>query len=161
MAELRVAGLVRRLLPVLEKSVAPEVDRVVRVRRPISILHGDFSIDNILLTSQAVFVVDFSSAVKNSIDFDIASFLNSLVSLRLTRFVPASAIQRMSQRFLFGYFGAEQPPDVTTILLQCMGLADVALEVVSRRGSFIAHWWVEYVLGQALQRLSGELARAR
>jgi hypothetical protein len=157
MCELRHAEFEKNLYPLLESFVVPLAPRAVRAPRPIANIHGDFTVDNVMLNQQSVIVVDVCSGFRNAIDLDIASFLNSLLSLRLTRFVPWSAIERMRERFLFGYFGTEQSQEMTMIFLQCVGLADVALDIVQRRRSRLVHWWVERTVSEALKKLTDGL----
>ena len=134
---------------------------MVTQARPISNIHGDFTADNVLMDSDSVVVLDICAEKRNAVDLDISSFLNSLVMLRLTHPVPWNAIDDMSEAFLHGYFDTDDFSPTTIRFLQCIGLADIALEIVKRRRSKIMHFWVERNVSAALKKIIAQLRRSQ
>jgi hypothetical protein len=157
--ELEKTGFKRSLQPLMDEWFVPLVKRVVTELRPISNVHGDFTADNVMMNHESVVVLDLTAEFRKPIDLDIASFLNSILMLRLTRPVPSAAINRMRQAFLTGYFGADESAPMVICFLQGIGLADIALEIVQRRPSNLVHKWVERAVGSALEKVIGELRR--
>lgn len=157
--ELGRAGFERSFRRLMDEWFVPLMKRVVTEPRPVSNVHGDFTADNVMMNDESVVVLDLTAEFRNAIDLDIATFLNSILMLRFTRLVPSSAIDRMCQAFLTGYFGADKPALIVIFFLQGIGLADIALEIVQRRPSLLVHKWVERMIGGALEKVSGELRR--
>jgi hypothetical protein len=157
--ELREAGFQNSIYPKLQMFIVPLMRPAVTNARPVARVHGDFTIDNVMLSQDQVIVVDVCAGFRNAIDLDIASFLNSLIWLRLTRIVPWSAIARMRNAFLSGYFQNDPVEPLTMTFLQGMGFADVALEIVKRRPSKMVHFWVERNVMAALEIIIAQLRR--
>jgi Ser/Thr protein kinase RdoA (MazF antagonist) len=151
--ELCELGFQNSLYRRLQTFIVPLTRQAVTNVRPVGNVHGDFTVDNVMLGGKQVIVVDVCSAFRNVIDLDIASFLNSLIWLRLTRIVPWSAVARMRKAFLSGYFVNEPVDPLTLTFLQAMGFADVALEIVKRRPSKLIHFWVERNAMAALAKI--------
>ena len=157
--DLDQAGFQATLSPLLKTELLPRVERVVTEPRPISHVHGDFSADNVMIDNDRVIVIDIAAELRNVIDLDVAAFLNSLAMLRLTRPVPAAALERMREAFLHGYFGADKRSPVVSCFLQAIGLADIALEIIQRRPGRATRFWVEQTVGRALGVVIGQLRR--
>ena len=157
--ELVTAGFEQSICPVMDHWFVPLVKRIVTEPRPVSNVHGDFKADNVMMNDECVVVLDLTAECRSAIDLDIAAFLNSLLMLRLTRPVPLMAMDRMRQSFLKGYFGTDECALMVICFLQGIGLADIALEIVQRRRSNLAHVWVERIVGTALEVIVNELRR--
>ncbi len=154
LAELVEAGLDRGLSRQIAEAVQPLVNRVARKPRPVSHVHGEFTADNLLLDAHRVTALDLWGEHRSAIDHDIASFLNSLFLLRLTRPSPWRALGRLRDAFLDGYFGGEPRDDAAITFLQGIGLCDTAVEILRRRPTALARWWVRHVLIGAMKTVS-------
>jgi Ser/Thr protein kinase RdoA (MazF antagonist) len=152
--ELERAGFDSRTCCTLAERIGPLADRLHRQPLPISHVHGDFSADNVLIDDRQVTVLDLCAIDRDAAIHDIASFLNSLLLLRLTRFVPSSALRRLQEAFLGGYFGSERPQVTAIAALQAIGLVDVTLEILGRRGSAAARAWMEHVFTGGLETIT-------
>jgi hypothetical protein len=159
LAELSANGFDTSIRPLVEEWVVPLAQRALEIARPVSFVHGDFTADNVMIDGENVVVVDLCAALRNSIDLDIAAFLNSLLLLRLTRPVPWSAIDRMRNAFLSGYFKSDPLEEIPILFLQGMGLADVALEIVRRRRSPVVKFWIEIIVGGVLGTLQRRVSK--
>jgi hypothetical protein len=104
-------------------------------------------------------VLDLSAEFRNVIDLDVASFLNSILMLRLTRPVPSAALEGMREAFLSGYFGTDRFAPIVICFLQGIGLADIALGIAQRRQSPLVREWVERVVSGGLEKVLVELRR--
>jgi len=151
--QLADAGFKGRLRARLVDCLRPLAERLAHRRLPVSHVHGEFTLDNVLVDANTVTALDLGAETRNVVDHDIASFLNSLVFLRLTRPVPTAALRRLRQAFITGYFGDDQHDWIATAFLQGTGLADVALEIVRRRRSPVARAWLGYFLAGAIKLL--------
>ena len=143
----------------LAGRLGPTLERLGDHARPASHVHGDFTADNLLVAGQRVTALDLWATVSHAVDHDIASFLNSLLLLRLTRPAPWASLGRLRRAFLEGYFGGARHDHPATTLYQVIGLADVALEILVRRRSRLTRAWLERFLAGALEALmtaSGE-----
>jgi tRNA A-37 threonylcarbamoyl transferase component Bud32 len=135
--------------------------RVSQKPRPVSHVHGDFTADNVLVEREHVTALDLGALSRNTIDHDIASFLNSLLLVRLSSPAPWSVLSRLREAFLGGYFGESVRDESAIIFLQVTGLADVALEIVARRRSVFSRMWVERIVARAIGTLAQELEKAK
>ncbi len=120
---------------------------------PISRIHGDFTVDNVLLDGPYVTGLDVWAVDTNVIYHDIASFLNSLLLLRCTRPLSRSFLFRLRSAFLRGYFGVEPWDELTLTFLQRVGLADVVLEILDRRASALSRAVLSHVMVAAIGTL--------
>ena len=157
--ELRAAGFEQSICTVMDHWFVPLVKQIVTEPRPVSNLHGDYKADNVMINDEFVVVLDLTAEHESAIDLDIAAFLNSLLMLRLTRPVPLTAMDRMRQSFLRGYFGTEDHASTVICFLQGIGLADIALEIMQRRRSNLTRLWVERIVGAGLEMIVKELRR--
>ena len=128
--------------------------RLTERSHPVSHVHGDFTVDNILVDEGHVTALDLWAVSRNIIDHDIASFLNSLLLMRLSSPAPRSVLNQLREAFLVGYFGQGPRDESAIVLLQVKGLADVALEIIARRRSVLARLWVEHVVAHAIGTLT-------
>jgi Phosphotransferase enzyme family len=151
--ELRSAGFDRELCNRLVARALSLAERLDGRRLPMSRVHGEFTIDNVLIDASRVVALDLWAAHTGPVFQDISSFLNSLLLIRLTRPAPWSAIQRFQAAFLDGY-ASDHPPDrIAIAFLQAIGLADVSLEILARRRSALARRWVEQFMASVLSGL--------
>jgi phosphotransferase family enzyme len=121
---------------------------------PISRVHGDFTIDNVLLNGSCVTGLDVWATDTNVIYHDLASFLNSLLLLRCTRLLSQVFLSRLRSAFLRGYFSGARWDEVALTFLQRVGLADVALEILGRRTSAFSRRVVTHVIATAMEGLT-------
>jgi len=159
LSELETAGFEQSICPVIDHWFVPLIKQIVTEPRPVSNVHGDYKADNVMINDEYVVVLDLTAEHESAIDLDIAAFLNSLLMLRLTRPVPLTAMDRMRQSFLKGYFGTEDHASIVICFLQGIGLADIALEIVQRRRSNLTRLWVERIVGTGLEMIVKELRR--
>jgi len=159
--ELSVERFDRNLSRQLASFLRTLAVRIADKPRPLSHVHGDFTADNVLVNQEHVTALDLWAQTRNTIDHDIASFLNSLLLLRLTRSVSQSAERRLRQAFLGGYFGQGHHDESPILFLQVMGLANVALEILKRRRSRLARVWVKHVVARSIGALAERLGECR
>ncbi len=107
-----------------------------------------------LLDGPRVTVLDLLAAHRSAVHHDIASFLNSLTLIRLTRPMPSAALRRLRRAFLGDYFGEEEPDATATAFLEGSGLIAAGLEIVGRRRSALARASVTWLLTNTLGELS-------
>jgi len=134
------------------------VGRAAEQPLPVSHVHGEFTVDNVLIHERQIIALDLWATNRDSVAHDLASFLSSLTLLRLTRPLPWPALARLRRAFLTGYFGRAVRTPAPVALLEMMGLADSALEIVERRRSALARVWVRRIVTTALQRIGAEAA---
>jgi len=159
--ELERGGFDRRSCQTLAERIGPLADHLRGEPLRISHLHGDYSADNVLVDDRQVTVLDLWATDRNAVIHDIASFLNSLLLLRLTRLVSFSALRRLREAFLGGYFDSEHPQEKAIAALQAIGFVDVTLEILGRRRSAAARAWLEHVFAGGMEAITclGETGR--
>jgi hypothetical protein len=150
---LRVLGFSPGVCSSLLDVLRPLLKRLGSRPWVVSHVHGGFLADNVLIHHGTVTALDCSVIARNLIEHDIASFLNSLSGLRLTRPVPWSAVRRLEDVFLEGYFGEGGHDEATLTFLRGTGLADTALEILGRRPSHIARMWVQHFFAGTVRTL--------
>lgn len=123
-------------------------------RLPMSRVHGDFTIDNLLLDGDRVAGLDVWAVDTNAIYHDLATFLNSLLLLRVTRPLSWRFLSRLRSAFLRGYFGSEPCDEPALAFLQRIGLVDVALAIRRRRPSPFARVLLTHLMVPAMRRLA-------
>lgn len=126
---------------------------------PMSRVHGDFTIDNLLVDGTRVTGLDVWAVDTNAIYHDMATFLNSLVLLRLTRPLSWIFLSRLRSAFLRGYFASEPWDEVALTFLQRIGLVDVALAIRRRRPSLLARALLIHLMVPAMRRLAAGAGR--
>jgi hypothetical protein len=126
---------------------------------PVSRVHGDFTIDNVLLDGPRAIGLDVWAIDTNVIYHDVASFLNSLLLLRLTRPLSWSFLSRLRSAFLHGYSGVESRDELAVTFLQRVGLVDVALEIRARRPSAFSRVLLNYLMVPAMRTLAASARR--
>ncbi|MGH7278315.1 MAG: phosphotransferase family protein [Candidatus Rokuibacteriota bacterium] len=152
-AELEAAGIDRGLLRHVVERLQSLLDGMDLQSRPVARLHGEFTVDNVLVDGEHVAGIDVWGGMVNTVDHDIASYLNSLLLLPLTRPVSARVVERLRLAFLRGYHGRDLPDEPATTLLQAIGLADVGLEILTRRRAWLVRAWVRRSVSAALGTL--------
>jgi len=148
------AGPFRKVLRSCQNSKATFTTK----RFFVANLHGDFKLDNIIVDETSVTVLDICGAFRNTTDLDVAAFVNSILMLRLTQFLPWPAIDSMKSGFLRGYFVGREPDALRILLLQIIGLAAITIEIGQRR-SGIARFWLESMLKNIVEKLAGDVRR--
>jgi hypothetical protein len=128
-------------------------------RLAVSRVHGDFTIDNLLVDGTRVAGLDVWAVDTNAIYHDMATFLNSLVLLRLTRSLSWHVLSRLRLAFLRGYFASEPWDEAALTFLQRIGLVDVALAIRRRRPSLFARALLSHVMVPAMRRLAAGAGR--
>jgi hypothetical protein len=159
--ELAEAGFSRRLGRQLVDLMRPLAEQLTDRPLATSHVHGDFSPDNLILNGPFVTALDLSAEFINAIYHDIASFLDSLLLLRITRPVPWNSISRLQRAVIEGYFNGEKYEEAALVFLQGFGLACGLLEILGRRRSAPARAWIERFLGEVIDLLPGTLEGAR
>ena len=148
------AGIARRHGAEWVGRLATDGERLRRRVQPVSHVHGDFTIDNVLFYGSRVTGLDVLGVHTNVIYNDIASFLNSLMLLRLTRPLRRSYLSRLRSAVLRGYFGDEPWDELAVTFLQRAGLVDVALEVLTRRTSTLSRAILTHVMEVTMRSLA-------
>ncbi len=100
----------QRLAADISNFLASEVHGIAQHEEPVSYLHGDFKIDNVVVSDQDVGAVDFSIRRRNLIHYDLASFCNSIDLIRMDPqhlWISNGFLGRAKEIFLLGYFGGE------------------------------------------------------
>jgi len=100
----------QRLAAEISNFLVSEVHGIAQHEEPVSYLHGDFKIDNVLVSDQDVSAVDFSIRRRNLIHYDLASFCNSIDLIRMDPqhlLISNGSLGRAKEIFLLGYFGGE------------------------------------------------------
>ncbi len=152
---LRESGFKPKVFCAFLDRLRPLAERLKDQPRAVSHVHGEFKAEHVLIHESGVTALDLSALDRNIVEHDIASFLNSLLLMRLTRPVPWSALGRLRDAFLGGYYGRRQHDESAITFLQGIGLADVSLDILGRRRSTIARAWLQHVLGGAARMLMG------
>lgn len=148
--DLRNEGLSKQICAYMETEIIPKAENALREPLPVSIIHGDYKLDNILIGDSTITVLDLSGVTMGASDRDVAAFLVSLLLLKVTRRVPYAIIDRLRSAFMSGYYREELPPFKVLAFLQCAGIADVTLEILRRQRFRIARLWVETVVNQII-----------
>ena len=97
-----------------------------------SMVHGDFTVDNVLSDGNVTTVLDVEGRYQNWIYHDMASFLNSIALVNLGLPMRESVVRGCSKAFLFGYLGDLKYNNSALWFLRVSGLVSVALEVLGR-----------------------------
>jgi phosphotransferase family enzyme len=122
-----------------------------------SLVHGDFTVDNVLWDGTITTVLDIEGRYQNLIYHDMASFLNSIALVSLVLPMRESVAQACSKAFLVGYLGDGKHNNSALWFLRVSGLVSVALEVLGRyAGQPLARIWLRRGLGRLLDRLALE-----
>jgi Ser/Thr protein kinase RdoA (MazF antagonist) len=120
----------------------------------MSRVHGDFTIDNLLLDADRIAGLDMWAVDTNAIYHDMATFLNSLILLRLTRPMSWAVLSQLRSAFLRGYFGSDPWDDQALTFLQRIGFVDVTLSIRRRRPSAFARALLTHLIVPAMRRLA-------
>lgn len=121
---------------------------------PAALVHGDFTVDNVIAAGARITALDLSGRDRNAIYHDLATFVNSLWLMRLSMPLPGLLIDRCATAFLKGYFGGERPCRLALDFLRVTGLASSAFEIIGRRQDQpISQYWVRRFLNRQLGSL--------
>lgn len=149
LSRLESMGFPRDLVCKIECSLERRTHALAGVDLPAALVHGDFTVDNVLIHRDRFCALDIWAKDRNAIYHDLATFLNSISIIELTIPVPARLIRSCSQAFLSGYFGTKTYNRVALQFLRLAGLVSVALEILDRRGAEpIAGWWIRQFFGR-------------
>jgi Ser/Thr protein kinase RdoA (MazF antagonist) len=120
-------------------------------------VHGDFTVNNVLLDRDRVVVLDVGGRHRNAIYHDLASFLNSIRLVSLSQPVPGAVTRACERAFLEGYFGGARPDAIPMWFLRVFRLMFVTLEILGRRGHRLAtRLWVRAFVTRLLRSLLNE-----
>ncbi len=162
LAALVEAGLDRAHCARISDALQALAARVSGQPLAISHVHGEFTIDNLFLDGDRLTALDLWGEHRNAVHHDLASFLNSLHLLRLTRpAISRTAIARLGREFFHGYFGSEGYDPSAVLFVQAVGLADVGIEICRRRRSPVARAWIGHVLTGVFQEILQPPERTR
>ena len=160
--KLGVAELVKHDFPAatcknLEAKIEPLVRRLSEQNEQRSLVHGDFTVDNVLLDGNITTVLDVEGRYQNLIYHDMASFLNSIALVGLALPMRESVLWVCSDAFLLGYLGDRKYNSSALWFLRVSGLVSVALEVLGRSaGQPLARIWLRRGFAQLFDSLASE-----
>lgn len=107
----------------------------------MTLVHGDFKLDNIVVNGTCVAGVDISIMGHNVVYGDLSSFCNSVELLRVhpvSLLVSSKRIATLKAEFLSGYFGDEAYPAAAVNLFQVIGLTSKYLYLCGKHPSIAA-----------------------
>ncbi len=157
LARLEQYGFSRRLGDTVKAGLSSVGEMLLEWPLESACVHGDFTVNNVLLDRHRVVVLDVGGRYRNVIYHDLASFLNSIRLVALSRPVPRAATSACEEAFLEGYFGEACPDAAPLWFLRVFGLASVALEILGRRGRrAIPRVWVRVFVTRLLGSLLKE-----
>jgi hypothetical protein len=142
LTELRRIGIDSKQCGLLKHRIAFLAEKLADESRPVSHIHGEFTADNILVDGNRIIALDLAGHLKEAIDHDLASFLNSILLVRLTKALSSRTVKLLGASFLNGYFGNGSHVGAGTLFLQGTGLCDVMLEIMTRRPSLFFRRWI-------------------
>ena len=135
----------------IEVFLDTSAQELSQIDLPAALVHGDFTVDNVIAEGTRITALDLSGRDRNAIYHDLATFLNSLWLMRLSMPLPDALLNRCARAFLKGYFGDERCCHLALNFLRVTGLVSSALEIISRRQDQpIAQFWVRRFLNHQL-----------
>jgi hypothetical protein len=141
----------------LETKIAPLARTLSEQNDESSLVHGDFTVDNVLWDGNKTTVLDIEGCYQNLIYHDMASFLNSITLVGLGVPMRESVRRVCSDAFLFGYFGDRKYNNSALWFLRVSGLVSVALEVLGRYTGYpLARIWLRRGFVRLFDRLASE-----
>jgi len=156
-AQLAKYGFAAETCKTLEAKINLLVGILSEQSEQRSLVHGDFTVDNVLWDGTVTTVLDVEGRYQNLIYHDMASFLNSIALVSLGLPMRESVAQACSKAFLVGYLGDRKHNDSALWFLRVSGLVSVALEVLGRyAGQPLARIWLRRGLGRLFDRLALE-----
>ena len=154
LARLEAFDFSKELLRKVETSLTQKVLALTQVDLPKALVHGDFTVDNVLIDQKRTCVIDLTGRDQNAIYHDLATFLNSLRMLRLSLPIPTSFIRSCSKAFLSGYFTGGNYNPTALEFIRLAGLISVISEILNRRGDNpLARWWIRRFFAGELRSL--------
>jgi Ser/Thr protein kinase RdoA (MazF antagonist) len=122
-----------------------------------ALVHGDFTVDNVLMDGNLTTVLDVEGRYQNLIYHDMASFLNSIALVGIGLPVRESVLHRCSDAFLSGYLGDRKYNNSALWFLRVLGMVSVALEVLGRHTRRpLARVWLHRGFGRIFDRLASQ-----
>jgi tRNA A-37 threonylcarbamoyl transferase component Bud32 len=76
-----------------------QADRVALAETKMALVHGDFTVDNVMVDGDRIVALDLTGRDHNAIEHDLATFLNSLRLLRMTMPTPRALLDRCGDAF--------------------------------------------------------------
>jgi Ser/Thr protein kinase RdoA (MazF antagonist) len=147
-------GFTSKLCGAIRDALDADLGKLVNLPLDKAMVHGDFSVDNVLKDGDRYIVLDISGKYRNSVYHDIATFLNSLSLIRLSSPLSIISLRRCVDAFLKGYFGNE-PFDLRPLLfLRITGLISSSI-VIARRQQHrpLVTIWIRYFISHAIRQL--------
>lgn len=133
LGRLEAAGFPADLCRGLDAALDATANNIRHLDLAIASVHGDFTVDNVLVDGGRIIAIDLGGADRNAIYHDIASFLNSLSLIGLSWPVSNSLLEQARDAFLAGYFGRQPCDSAVVRFLRLVGMVSVALEISGRR----------------------------
>ena len=154
---LRRLGFAEGLCQQLKDSVSSLAQRLGNVDLAMAGVHGDFTVDNLLVDGDKIIAIDLGGRDRNAVYHDMATYINSLMLIRLSWPAGRSLLERARDAFLAGYFAGEHHNHSAVSFLRLIGLVSIALEILGRRrDQWLAAWWVRRFFERAFRRLLDE-----
>ena len=152
------AGFSPELGPALNDALGRFTGKIRGIALETASVHGDFSVDNVLVDGGRVTVIDLAGKDHNAVFHDLASFLNSLQLTALTWPVADSLIDDCGRAFLDAYFDSSIRDRHVLNFLRLVGLVSVTVEISERRrGQPLIRWWVRHYSERLLRRAIGDM----
>jgi Ser/Thr protein kinase RdoA (MazF antagonist) len=156
LARLEAHGLPGTVLRAVESHVRDAAARLEGRILAAAMVHGDFTLDNVWFAGGRTFGLDIDGRWRNAVYHDLASFLNSLDLVRLSRAVPRTVIDACGAAFRAGY-GEEEAGDSARPALRFLrpcGLLAVAVELLERRRHQpLRRAWIRRFAAATLERV--------
>jgi tRNA A-37 threonylcarbamoyl transferase component Bud32 len=143
LSQLAQAGLRNDLSMAIGNAMRSAADKLENVRHETAMVHGDYTVDNVLFYEGRVTALDLSGRHHSAVYHDIGTFLNSLSLIGMTWPMPKSAQREQAEAFLSGYFPNRSYDQTALWFLRVAGLTATATEILNRnRNNFLANWWI-------------------
>ena len=133
LAELEKRGLPETLCHEILAALRYDACKLTDIRLEKAMVHGDFTVDNVLKNQDRCFVLDITGKDHNSIYHDLATFLNSLLLIGLSSPISLPVFGRCGESFLAGYFDNRSPDRTPLLFLQLTGLTNTVLQILTRQ----------------------------
>jgi phosphotransferase family enzyme len=152
--DLQRLGFSSDLCRQLQKRLSSSGKRIANVDLAMASVHGDFTVDNLLVEGERITAIDLGGRDRNAIYHDVATYLNSLLLIRLSWPVSHSLLDQARDAFLAGYFGGAPYSGLAVQFLRLIGFVNVAVEILHRRRAQpFARWWIRSFFKRTLRRL--------
>lgn len=150
-------GFAYEIIKCLEAKAQPLAGILAEQCDRRALVHGDFSVDNVLVNGEVTTALDIEGRHQNLIYHDVASFLNSIALMSLALPVPVAFQRKCSEAFLNGY-GEEAKGNLPALwFLRVLGLVSVAIEVLGRyQPQPLVQLWLRQSFTRLFKGLSAE-----